>query len=70
VEGIIHQVGAANVVLVSDGGQLENPSPADALRSFCHILIKEGVTPEEIRTMIVDNPTRLLGLEPIKEEAR
>ena len=70
VEGIIHQVGAANVVLVSDGGQLENPSPADALRSFCHILIKEGVTPEEIKTMIVDNPARLLGLEPIKEEAK
>lgn len=64
VAGIIRQVGAANVVLVSDGGQLENPSPPDALRSFCQILIKEGIRAEEIRTMVVDNPTRLLDLPP------
>lgn len=64
---IIKQVGADHVVLVSDAGQLENPSPAEALRSFCHILMKEGITSKEIRTMIVDNPARLLNLEPITE---
>jgi predicted metal-dependent TIM-barrel fold hydrolase len=67
---IIRQVGAEHIVLVSDGGQLENPSPAEALRSFCHILIKEGITPEEIELMIVKNPTQLLNLEPVKEEGR
>jgi predicted metal-dependent TIM-barrel fold hydrolase len=67
---IIRQVGADKVVLVSDVGQLENPSSPEALRSFSHILIKEGVAPEEIRTMIVDNPTRLLNLEPVKEGER
>jgi hypothetical protein len=69
VVSIIRRVGAEKIVLVSDGGQLENPSPADALQSFCRILMKEGVTPKEIKTMIVDNPTWLLGLEPLKEEA-
>jgi hypothetical protein len=64
---IIRQVGPDKVVLVSDAGQLENPSPPETLRSFSHILIKEGVAPEEIRTMIVDNPTRLMTLEPVKE---
>jgi predicted metal-dependent phosphotriesterase family hydrolase len=37
------------------------------MRSLCHILVKEGITPAEITTMIVDNPTRLLNLEPIAE---
>jgi len=67
VAGIIRQVGAASVVLVSDAGQLENPSPPDALRSFCHILMKEGISADEIRTMVVDNPTRLLNLKPAAE---
>jgi hypothetical protein len=67
---IIRQVGAEQVVLVSDAGQLENPSPAEALRSFCHILIKEGITPEEVDKMIVATPTRLLNLEPVKEEEK
>ncbi len=65
---IIRQVGPENIVLVSDGGQLENPSPAEALQAFCRILIKEGVSEGEIKTMIVDNPTRLLNLPPIEEE--
>lgn len=65
---IIKQVGADNIVLVSDAGQLENPSPAEALRSFCHILMKEGITLVEVQTMIVENPTRLLNLDPVKEE--
>jgi hypothetical protein len=64
---IVRQVGAERCVLVTDGGQLENPSPAEALRSICHILLKEGITPAEIRAMIVNNPTRLLNLEPIAE---
>jgi len=67
---IIRQVGADRIVLVSDAGQLENPSPPEALRSFCHILIKEGITFEEIKKMIVQNPTRLLNLEPVKEEGK
>jgi predicted metal-dependent TIM-barrel fold hydrolase len=70
VAKIIRQVGADHIVLVSDAGQLENPSPPEALRAFCHILIKEGISPEEIEKMIVDNPTRLLNLEPIKEEGK
>ena len=64
---IVEQIGADHVVLVSDAGQLENPSPAEALRSFCHILMKEGITSNEIRTMIVDNPARLLNLAPVTE---
>jgi hypothetical protein len=64
---VIKQVGADHVVLVSDAGQLENPSPAEALRSFCQILMKEGITSKEIRTMIVDNPARVLNLEPVME---
>ena len=67
---IIRQVGADRIVLVSDAGQLENPSPPEALRSFCHILIKEGITFEEIKKMIVQNPTRLLNLEPVREEGK
>lgn len=67
---IIKRFGADRIVLVSDGGQLENPSPAEALQSFCRILMKEGISADEIKTMIVDNPTRLLGLEPIKEDER
>ncbi len=29
---------------------------------FVQMLLEQGITPDEIRTMIVDNPVRLLNL--------
>ncbi|MFQ5899366.1 MAG: DUF6282 family protein [Candidatus Methylomirabilia bacterium] len=59
----IRELGPEHCVLGTDFGQLHHPSPAEGLRMFIQMLLEQGMTPDEIRTMAVDNPCRLLGLE-------
>lgn len=56
-------VGAENCIISSDMGQVSNPSPSEALEKFAELLIGEGVTESEIRTMGEINPRKLIGLE-------
>ena len=67
----IRRLGASRCVLMSDTGQRHNPMPAEALRIFAQSLFEAGISEEEIRTMIVDNPAALLGLDkaPAPQEA-
>jgi len=58
----IRAVGAANCVLATDGGQTFNPHPARMLRDFGEALMNEGVPEPDLRTMMRDNPARLLGV--------
>jgi hypothetical protein len=67
---LIKQVGAEKIILASGGGQIESPAPVEALRSFCRILTKEGITPAAIKTMVVDNPAKILNLPPVQEVER
>ncbi len=52
----IHTVGADHVILTSDLGQSGNPVPTDGLIQFINLLINNGVTPDEIKKMVKDNP--------------
>lgn len=61
----IRAVGPAHCVLATDFGQLHHPVPPEGLRMFVQLLLEQGLTPEEIRTMVADNPARLLGLDAI-----
>lgn len=58
----IRELTPEKVILATDLGQSTNPFPDEGLREFAERLIsEEGFTEDEIRTMIVDNPSKLLA---------
>src|SRR6266542_3560120 len=59
----IREIGVEHCVLGTDFGQLHHPTPAEGLRMFVQMLLERGFSPEELRTMVVSNPARLLGLD-------
>lgn len=58
----IREIGADRCVLVTDLGQAILPHPVEGMRSFIELLLLAGISREEIRVMLVDNPGHLLGL--------
>lgn len=56
----IKEVGAENCILSSDVGQVFSKSPSESLADFMALLADEGVTEEEIRTMLITNPGKLI----------
>jgi len=56
----IRKVGVARSVLSTDCGQLHNPPMVEALRLMCQLLLEEGFSKDEIKTMLHSNPGRLL----------
>ncbi|MBI2985553.1 MAG: PHP domain-containing protein [Deltaproteobacteria bacterium] len=59
---IIKAMGAEHCTLITDGGQIDSPAPAEGLRVFCHMLIHLGVSRNDIEQMIKTNPAKILGL--------
>lgn len=59
----IRAIGPEHCVLATDFGQLHHPVPPEGMRMFVQMLLEQGVAPDAIRTMAVENPARLLGLE-------
>jgi hypothetical protein len=62
VKSAIKTLGVDNCVLVSDAGQRHNPMPPESLRVFAQSLFEQGLSREEIRMLIEENPARLIGL--------
>lgn len=60
---VIRTVGAGHIVLASDFGQPDNPSPPEGLAIFLESLLALGVSRHEIDEMVKRNPARLLGLD-------
>lgn len=60
---LVREFGAANCILTTDAFFEFFPPQPEALRIFTHELNFLGVPEDDIRTMIVDNPRRLLALE-------
>lgn len=58
----IREIGPARVILSSDGGQANRVFPDDLLAQAAHDLLELGMSQAELRTMMVDNPSTLLGL--------
>ncbi len=59
---VIKAIGAEHCVMSTDLGQYWNIYPAEGFRFFMAILLRNGMTPEEIEIMAKKNPARLLGL--------
>lgn len=58
----MRNIGPERCIMASDLGQADTPLPAEGLRLFLEAMKKEGFSPQELRRMIADNPSRLLGL--------
>jgi len=58
----IRAVGPDHVILSSDSGQMNRPMPDDVMAYVAGQLRAKGMTPAELRKMMVENPARLLGI--------
>lgn len=59
----IKAIGAERCIIGSDFGQLMHVNSIDGVRIFIRALLGFGVTPQEVRTMICDNPAKLMWLD-------
>lgn len=59
----IRHIGPEHVILGTDLGRADYCYPEEGMLDFCESLIRMGFTVEEVRTMTVHNPRRLLGYE-------
>ncbi len=59
----IQQLGAEHVILVTDGGDVINPSHVQMLRSFYSLLLHQGISRVDLDIMMKKNPAVLLDLE-------
>ena len=55
-------VGAEKCIIASDLGQAYHCPPAEGMRMLIGILMRLGLTPQEVELMAKVNPARLLGL--------
>jgi len=56
----MRQVGINNSLISTDVGTPTNPNPIETMRSYIQILLDEGLTPGEVKTMLHDNPAAFL----------
>ncbi|MBN2239501.1 MAG: hypothetical protein JW712_06990 [Dehalococcoidales bacterium] len=58
---VIREIGVEHCIMSTDLGQYWNPYPAEGFRFFMAVLLRNGLTPEDIEVMAKKNPARLLG---------
>jgi len=58
----IRATGAANSVLTTDLGGTPHPTVAEGLRMLISTMLKNGISEQDVETMVKRNPRRLLGL--------
>ena len=58
----IEAVGPEHSTLGSDLGQMSNPLPTEGFREIVARLLDRGLSEDTVRTMVVRNPSRLLGV--------
>jgi Predicted metal-dependent hydrolase with the TIM-barrel fold len=57
----IREVGPDRIYLATDRGQVSGERPAEGMLLYIETLLGEGVAPDEIKTMIVETPKKVLG---------
>lgn len=58
----IRELGYRNVLISTDGGQVENPRWEEALAQYIRYLLDHGIAQEQVRYMTRTLPARLLGI--------
>jgi hypothetical protein len=59
----IREIGADRCIAGSDFGQVLHVNTVDGMRIFIRALLGFGIPPEQIRTIVHDNPVELFGLD-------
>lgn len=59
----IQEIGYKNIMVDTDGGQVENPHWENAMGEYMQFLIDHGIPEEQVQYMTHHIPARLLGLE-------
>lgn len=62
IVNVIKEIGARNCCLITDYGQVVNPSPVEGYRVYCQLLLNLGVSLDEITIMTKEKPAELLSL--------
>lgn len=62
IRDMILAAGIEQSLLSSDSGQPWAPRPPETLRVFLQCLHEKGLTEQQIRTMVTENPEKLLGI--------
>lgn len=58
----IEAIGPERSTLGSDLGQMSNPLPTDSFRKIVTKLLEKGLSEDDVKLMVRDNPARLLGV--------
>lgn len=64
---IIKKVGSKNIIVDTDGGQVENPNWEIAFGEYVNYLVDHGITEDEIYDMTVRNGSKMLNIEVMGE---
>jgi len=59
---VIKSVGAAHCIMSTDAGQWLNPPAAQQMGIYIQEALKSGISYEDIRLMVSDNPAKILGI--------
>ncbi|MEW5815064.1 MAG: DUF6282 family protein [Spirochaetota bacterium] len=59
---IIEKAGPERCVMATDFGSMLNPPPVEGMKLYIRLLLALGVKEGDIRKMLIDNPSRLLGI--------
>ncbi|HEU5320516.1 MAG TPA: DUF6282 family protein [Methylomirabilota bacterium] len=59
----IRAVGPEHCVLATDFGQLHHPVPPEGMRMFVQLMLEQGFSADDVRTMVAVNPARALALD-------
>jgi hypothetical protein len=65
----IKRLGAANCILVSDGGQRHNPIAPEGLRVLAQTVYEKGIPLTDVELMIKTNPAAMLGIDTVDPRA-
>jgi len=60
IVNMIKEIGAEHSLLCTDFGQPANPSAVEGMRIFISTLLMKGVSKEEVKKMVQENPAKLL----------
>jgi predicted TIM-barrel fold metal-dependent hydrolase len=60
---IIEKVGPDKCVMATDFGSMLNPPPVEGMKLYIRLLLAMGISEADIRTMLVTNSSRLLGIQ-------
>lgn len=61
---LMQEIGPERTIMSTDGSQVMDASPAQAMRLFIGMMLQFGMRPEEVERMVKINPSELLDLNP------